>query len=73
VAPVPEMMARNAPSNVRICTLRGTKIMRSICALMPAGYQSRPARAMVEVLREVSRSWCAGKVELVSTKAPRAA
>ncbi len=61
VAPVPEMVARNAPSNVSICRLRGPKIMRSICALMPAGYQSRPARAMVEILREVSRDWCAGQ------------
>jgi molybdate transport repressor ModE-like protein len=61
VAPVPEMVARNAPSNVRICTPRGLRLTRPICALMPSGYQSRPARAMLEVLREVSRDWCAGE------------
>lgn len=64
VAPVPEMLARNAPDNVRICALRGSKLTRPICALMPAGYQSRPARAMVEVLREVSRDWCAGQAQV---------
>jgi DNA-binding transcriptional LysR family regulator len=69
VAPVPEMVARSAPSNVSICALQGTKLTRPICALMPAGYQSRPARAMVEVLREVSRSWCAGRVQAASAVA----
>jgi DNA-binding transcriptional LysR family regulator len=57
VAPVPEMVARNAPDNVRICALRGAKVTRPICALMPAGYQSRVARAMVEVLQQVSEQW----------------
>jgi DNA-binding transcriptional LysR family regulator len=59
VAPVPEMVARNAPRSVRICTLHGVKVSRPICALMPAGYQSRAARAMVEVLEEVSEQWLA--------------
>lgn len=57
VAPVPEMVARNAPRNVRICTLHGLKLTRPICAVMPAGYQSRAARAMVEVLQDVSARW----------------
>jgi DNA-binding transcriptional LysR family regulator len=57
VAPVPEMVTRNVPADVRICTLHGVKVTRPICAVMPAGYQSRPAKAMVEVLREVSRRW----------------
>ena len=69
VAPVPEMVARNAPANVRICTLRGEKVTRPICALMPGGYQSRPARAMVEVLREVSRGWCAGEAPAIARAA----
>jgi DNA-binding transcriptional LysR family regulator len=59
LAPVPEMVTRNAPEDVCLCTLRGTKVTRPICAVMPGGYQSRPARAMVEVLQEVSRRWCA--------------
>lgn len=57
VAPVPEMVARNAPAEVSICALHGVKLTRPICAVLPAGYQSRPAQAMLEVLREVSRRW----------------
>jgi DNA-binding transcriptional LysR family regulator len=60
VAPVPDMVARNAPGDVRLCTLRGMKLTRPISALMPAGYQSRAARAMVEVLRDISEDWCKG-------------
>ena len=57
VAPVPEMVARNAPGDVRICTVRGAELTRPIVAVMPAGYQSRPARAMLEVLEHVSAQW----------------
>lgn len=59
VAPVPEMVARNAPRDVRICALHGIKVSRSICALMPSGYQSRAARAMVEVFEHVTEQWLA--------------
>jgi DNA-binding transcriptional LysR family regulator len=59
VAPVPEMIARTAPRGVRICALHGVKVSRPICALLPAGYQSRAARAMVEVLQQVSDEWVA--------------
>ena len=58
VAPVPEMVARNAGGGVRICTVRGIELTRPIVAVMPAGYQSRPARAMLEVLHEVGERWC---------------
>jgi molybdate transport repressor ModE-like protein len=57
VAPVPEMVARNAPGDVRLCTVRGVELTRPIVAVMPAGYQSRPARAMLEVLEHVSAQW----------------
>ncbi len=57
VAPVPEMVARNASPEVRICTVRGVELTRPIVAVMPAGYQSRPARAMLEVLQEVAAQW----------------
>jgi DNA-binding transcriptional LysR family regulator len=57
VAAVPDMVARHASPDVRICTLRGIVLTRPIVALMPAGYQSRPARAMVEVLEQVSAQW----------------
>ncbi|MBV8431828.1 MAG: LysR family transcriptional regulator [Solirubrobacterales bacterium] len=60
-ASVPEMVARNAPSNVCIRSPRGLRLTRPICAVMPSGYQSRPARAMVEILQEVSQRWCAGE------------
>jgi DNA-binding transcriptional LysR family regulator len=60
VAPVPEMVARNAPAGVRIVALEGMRLTRPICALMPAGYQPRAARAMLEVLTEVSGRWRAG-------------
>jgi hypothetical protein len=51
------MVARDAPANVRICALRGVRLTRPLLAVMPAGYQSRAARAMVDVLQEVSDQW----------------
>jgi molybdate transport repressor ModE-like protein len=57
VAPVPEMVARNGPSGVRICALRGANVTRPIVAAMPAGYQTRPARAMLDVLQQASEQW----------------
>jgi DNA-binding transcriptional LysR family regulator len=57
VAPVPDMVARNAPQDVRICSVQGVKLKRPIVAVMPAGYQSGAARAMLEVLKEVSARW----------------
>jgi DNA-binding transcriptional LysR family regulator len=74
VAPIPEMVARNAPANVHICSLRSPKLSRPICALMPGGYQSRPAKAMVEVLQEVSNRWrAAGPRSKLAVASPRAA
>lgn len=69
VAPVPEMVARTAPDGVRICALAGLKLTRPICALMPAGYQSRAARAMVEILRTVSERWQAASAQRLTTVA----
>jgi molybdate transport repressor ModE-like protein len=63
LAPVPEMVARNAAPDVRICSLQGVKMTRPICVVMAGGYQSRPARAMVEVLREVSDRWSAAAAQ----------
>jgi DNA-binding transcriptional LysR family regulator len=60
VAPVPDMLARTAPADVQICSLHGVKLTRPIIAVMPGGYQSRPTRAMVEVLERVSARWQAG-------------
>jgi molybdate transport repressor ModE-like protein len=61
VAPVPDMVARNAPTTVSICALGGVGVTRPICAVMPGGYQSRPARAMVEVLQDVVERWRGGE------------
>jgi DNA-binding transcriptional LysR family regulator len=57
VAPVPDMVARTASSGVRICSLQGVRLTRPIVAVMPAGYQSGAARAMLEILRQVSARW----------------
>lgn len=73
VAPVPDMIARNASPDVRICTLQGVKLSRPIVAVLPAGYQSRLARAMVEVLQEVSVEWQAGGRSLKRGAGARAA
>lgn len=73
VAPVPEMVARNASPEVRICTVRGVELTRPIVAVMPAGYQSRPARAMVEVLEEVAVRWQEEGRALTSLPPSRAA
>ena len=51
------MVARTASADVRICTVLGVKLTRPIVAVMPAGYQSRPARAMLEVLEQVTAEW----------------
>lgn len=72
-APVPDMVARNASPEVRLCTLRGVQLTRPIVAVMPAGYQSRPARAMVEVLEQVSADWQATSQTVVSVAGTRAA
>jgi DNA-binding transcriptional LysR family regulator len=56
-APVPEMVARNTRANVKVFELSGVNLTRPLVALWPAGYQSRPARAMVEMLQEASEEW----------------
>jgi DNA-binding transcriptional LysR family regulator len=58
-APVPEMVARNAPDRVAICRLAPQTVTRPIVASFPAGYRSGPARAMLEILTEVSNGWVA--------------
>jgi DNA-binding transcriptional LysR family regulator len=74
VAPVPDMVARNAPADVRICALRGVKLTRPIVAVMPAGYQSRPARAMLDVLHDVGAEWqAAGRKTAPAIASARAA
>jgi molybdate transport repressor ModE-like protein len=59
VAPVPEMVARNAPEQVRIRSLGPKVLTRAIMASLPAGYRSRPATAMLEILKQTSERWVA--------------
>jgi DNA-binding transcriptional LysR family regulator len=73
VAPVPEMVARNASRDVRICTVRGVELTRPIVAVTPAGYRSRPAWAMIEVLEQVAAEWQETGRSLKSLAATQAA
>src|SRR5947209_10878419 len=59
VAPVPEMVARKAPKHVAVRSLGRDALTRPILASLPAGYRPGPARAMLEVLRQVSERWVA--------------
>lgn len=57
IAPIPEMVARHARPDVRICSLETMKIKRSICALVSSGYQSSPTKAILGILQEVVERW----------------
>lgn len=57
VAPIPEMVARTAPSDVRICSLGSDTLTRPIVASMPAGYRPAATEAMIEVLQQVADQW----------------
>jgi molybdate transport repressor ModE-like protein len=59
VAPVPEMVLRNAPKQVAIRPLASHTLTRPIVASFPSGYRSGPAKVMLEILLEVSRRWVA--------------
>ncbi len=76
VAPIPEMVARNAPKQVHIRPIGPKPLTRPILASLPAGYRPRPASAMLEILREVSERWIAkrpGKFSDASAAVRRAA
>jgi DNA-binding transcriptional LysR family regulator len=66
VAPVPEMVARTASSNVRICGLGPKSLTRPIVVSLPAGYRPGPAAAMIDVLRQVSERWTGSSRRLVA-------
>jgi DNA-binding transcriptional LysR family regulator len=59
VAPVPEMVLRNAPKQVAVSPLASHALSRPIVASFPSGYRSGPARAMLEILERVSKRWVA--------------
>lgn len=59
VAAVPEMVARNAPRDVAVCSPRPEEFTRPIMVSCPAGYRPGPARVMLEILADVSQRWVA--------------
>lgn len=59
VAPVPEMVTRNAARNVAVRSLHAEVLTRPILASCPAGYRPGPAREMLEILAAVSQRWVA--------------
>jgi DNA-binding transcriptional LysR family regulator len=61
VAPIPEMVARNAPQGVIVRPLASGVLTRPIIASFPAGYRPRPATAMLDVLRDVAAEWTAAR------------
>jgi DNA-binding transcriptional LysR family regulator len=59
VAPVPEMVLRNRCKDIAVSPLASHMFTRPIIASCPSGYRSGPAKAMLDVLDEVSRRWVA--------------
>lgn len=59
VAPVPEMVLRDASKRVAIRPLVSHALSRPILASFPAGYRSGPAKAMLDILTRVSQRWVA--------------
>jgi DNA-binding transcriptional LysR family regulator len=59
VAPVPEMVLRNGGKHVAVRPLASHSLTRPILASFPAGYQSGPAKVMLEILTQVSGRWVA--------------
>ena len=62
VAMIPDMVARGVRDDVVIRDLRPAPPPRPIGAVLPTGYRSPAAAAMLEVLAEVGREWVAGRV-----------
>jgi DNA-binding transcriptional LysR family regulator len=59
VAPVPEMVLRNASKHVAVRPLASHQLTRPILASFPSGYRSGPAKVMLDILTEVSKRWVA--------------
>jgi DNA-binding transcriptional LysR family regulator len=62
VALIPDMVARGVRDDVVICDLVPAPPARPIGAVLPAGYRSAAATAMLEVLAEVGRKWVTGRL-----------
>src|SRR2546421_6163839 len=64
VALIPDMVARSVRDDVVVRELDPPPPPRPIMAVLPAGYRSPAAAAMLEMLREVSDDWVAQRPEL---------
>lgn len=62
MALIPDMVARGVRDDVVIRELNPPAPPRPIGAVLPAGYRSPAAEAMLGVLREVSAEWVRGRL-----------
>lgn len=67
VALIPDMVARGAREDVIIRTLQPAPPSRPIGAVLPAGFRSPAATAMVAVLEEVGEEWLADRGQRLAT------
>lgn len=66
MALIPDMVSRGAREDVTIRTLKPAPPSRPIGAVLPAGYRSPAATAMLGVLVEVAEEWVAGRGQRVA-------
>jgi DNA-binding transcriptional LysR family regulator len=59
VALIPDMVARGVRDDVVVRALDPPTPPRPIMAVVPAGYRSPAAQAMLVILREISEEWVA--------------
>ena len=64
VALIPDMVARGVRDDVVVRKLHPAAPVRPIFAVLPAGYHSPAAAAMVAVLQDISERWVADRPEL---------
>ncbi len=64
VALIPDMVARGVRDDVVVRNLHPAAPVRPIFAVLPAGYHSPAATAMVDVLRDISERWVAERPAL---------
>ncbi|MGI9184427.1 MAG: LysR family transcriptional regulator [Solirubrobacteraceae bacterium] len=67
VALIPDMVSRGAREDVIIRTLEPAPPSRPIGAVLPTGYRSPAATAMLAVLQEVGSEWVAGRGQRLAT------
>ncbi|MGI8413820.1 MAG: LysR family transcriptional regulator [Solirubrobacteraceae bacterium] len=66
VAMIPEMVTRGIRGDVVVRPLHPAPPPRPILAVLPDGYRSPAAAAMLAVLQEVSKDWVAQRTDLTS-------